>query len=64
MTKYKEPGERGGDTRVQVLIGFGFASSWLRKWHEFCKRITEQSNAKQCYTLMAVVPSYSSLQIC
>ena len=27
-------------------IGFGFASHWLRKWHEFCEPITERSKAK------------------
>ena len=31
---------------MQLAIGFGFASHWLRKWREFCQPITEQSKAK------------------
>ena len=31
---------------MQVAIGFGFASHWLRKWCEFCWPITKRSNAK------------------
>ena len=30
----------------QVVIGFGFASDWLRRWREFFKPITERSKAK------------------
>ena len=31
---------------MQLGIGFGSASHWLRKWHEFCQPITERSKAK------------------
>ena len=24
------------NTRDHVMIGFGLASHWLKKWHEFC----------------------------
>ena len=34
------------NARVQATIGFRFASHWLRKWREFCQRITERSDAK------------------
>ena len=34
------------NARVQVTIGFGFASDWLRNWREFCQPITAQSNGK------------------
>ena len=30
----------------QVMIGFGFASHWLKKWREFCLPMTERSKAK------------------
>ena len=33
------------NARVQVAIGFGFASHWLKKWREFCWPITERSKA-------------------
>ena len=28
------------------MIGFGFTSDWLKKWHEFCQPITKRYNAK------------------
>lgn len=28
------------------MIGYGFAFHWLRKWHEFCQPIIEQSVSK------------------
>ena len=31
---------------VQVTIGFGFTSDWLRKWGEFLQPITKRSNVK------------------
>ena len=31
---------------VQVVIGFGFASHWLRNWRQFCQPITELSKEK------------------
>ena len=31
---------------VLLVIGVGFTSDWLRKWHEFFKPITKRSNAK------------------
>ena len=34
------------NARLQVAIGFGFASHWLDKSHEFCWPITERSDAK------------------
>ena len=34
----------------QVTISLGFAFHWLRKWLEFCKPITEQSDAKSRQT--------------
>ena len=34
------------NARVQVAIGFGFVSHWLRKWHDFFRPITGQSKAK------------------
>ena len=30
----------------QVMIGFGFASDWSRKWREMFYPITKRSNAK------------------
>ena len=33
----------------QDMIGFGFVSHWLRKWHEFCETITGRSDAKTNY---------------
>ena len=30
----------------QVIIGFGFASDWLREWREFSRPITERNEAK------------------
>ena len=36
---------------VQLVIGFGFASHWLRKCREFCQPITEQSKAKPKETI-------------
>ena len=30
-----------------VAISFGFVSHWLKKWREFCRIITERSNAKK-----------------
>ena len=35
--------ENAGD---QVVIGFTFASDWLKEWREFFGPITEQSKAK------------------
>ena len=35
--------ENAGD---QVVIGFSFASDWLRKWHEFSEPIIERSKGK------------------
>ena len=35
--------ENAGD---QVVIGFSFASDWLREWYEFSGPNTDQSNAK------------------
>ena len=32
------------------MIGFGFGSHWLRKWHNFCLPITDCSNAKLMQT--------------
>ena len=31
-------------SRVHGAIGFGFASHWLKKWHESFKPITKRSN--------------------
>ena len=31
-------------SRVYGVIGFGFASHWLKNWHEFFKPITKRSN--------------------
>ena len=28
------------------MIGFGFTSDWLRKWHKYFKPITKHINAK------------------
>ena len=34
------------NARVQLAVGFGFASHWLRSWHEFFQPITERSKVK------------------
>ena len=34
------------NARVQITIGFGFASHWSRKWLKFYQPITERSKAK------------------
>ena len=36
----------------QVVIGFGFASDWLRKWREFFRPITGRSKAKPKQSLI------------
>ena len=35
-----------GHAGDQVVIGFSFASHWLREWFEFSGRIAEYSRAK------------------
>ena len=32
--------------QLQLAIGFGFTSDWLRKWREIFKSITERGSAK------------------
>ena len=32
------------NAHVQVVVGFGIASHWLRKWREFCWPIIERNN--------------------
>ena len=36
----------------QVVIGFSFASDWLRKWREFFRPITARSKAKPKQSLI------------
>ena len=43
VTKQRQARE---NARVQLAIGFGFASHWLGKWHEICQPITERSKVK------------------
>ena len=45
-----------GKMRVELAIGFSFASHWLRKWREFCQPITERSKAKLKQMLITVDP--------
>ena len=33
------------------MIGFGFASDWLRRWCKFSRPITERSKAKPNYRI-------------
>ena len=33
-----------GKSRVQVVIGLGFASHWLKNWREIFKPITKRGN--------------------
>ena len=40
-----EPAPSAG-RHVQDMVGYGFASHWLRKWREFFQPITERSEAK------------------
>ena len=35
---------------MQGAIGFGFASHWLKNWHEILKPITKCSNCKRVST--------------
>ena len=35
-----------GNARMQLAIGFGFASHWLKKWRVTCEPIKEQIKAK------------------
>ena len=37
-------------SRVQGAIGFGFASHWLKNWHESFKPITKRSNRNHVIT--------------
>ena len=37
-------------SRVQGAIGFGFASYWLKNWHESFKPITKRSNGNHVIT--------------
>jgi len=37
-------------SRVQVGIGFGFASHWLKNWRESFKPITKRSNRNHVIT--------------
>ena len=37
-------------SRVHGVIGFGFASHWLKNWHESFKRITKGSNRNHVIT--------------
>ena len=37
-------------SRVQGAIGFGFASNWLKNWHETLKPITKRSNRNRVIT--------------
>jgi len=38
-------------SRVRGSIGFGFASHWLKNWHESFKAITKHSNRNHVITL-------------
>ena len=38
-------------SRVHGVIGFGFASHWLKNWHESFKPITKRSNRNYIVTL-------------
>ncbi len=40
--------------RKRVMIGFGFTSDWLRRWHERFKPITDCSNAKPMQTRITI----------
>ena len=37
-------------SRVHGMIGFGFASQWLKNWHESFKPITKRSNRNHVIT--------------
>ena len=37
-------------SRVHGTIGFGFASHWLKNWHDSFKPITKSSNRNQVIT--------------
>ena len=39
----------------QGTIGFGFASHWSRKWHEFCEPITEHTKPKPKQTRISLI---------
>ena len=43
-----------GKMCARVTIGSGFASDWLRKWHELFKPITKRSIAKPKQTRITV----------
>ena len=38
---------RVGNVLMQVVIGFGFTSDWLKKWHEIFKPITGHNKLMQ-----------------
>ena len=42
------------NARVQVAIGIGFASHWLKKWREFCSPIQNQSKTQFTFQLCEV----------
>ena len=39
-------------SRVNVAIGFGFASHWLKNWRESFKPITKRSNRNNVITFI------------
>ena len=41
-----QPAPSAANARVELAIGFGFASHCSEKWFEFCQPITERSQAK------------------
>ena len=38
-SNYMQPVQSAGNARVQLAIGFGFVSHWLRKWRELWKNL-------------------------
>ena len=42
-------------SRIRGSIGFGFASHWLKNWHESFKAITKHSNRNRVITLITVI---------
>ena len=50
-------------SRVHGVIGFGFASRWLKNWRESFKPITKRSNRNDVITLDSHLKTALSLTI-
>ena len=65
--KTVKPSVTSENTGDQVVIGFRFASDWLRGWREFLRSITDwiyaenQKNVRSLF--MSITTNYNQLQL-